>query len=118
MLYANSADADQMPPSAVSDLGLHCLPRSQKRDARLIWVIMLLAAPHFGIMFRWKKDWSTQCQDNVAGLCPPVSGANFIEKVYEGSSVSSCNLVIKCSNIDILLSCCEISQEDIRISIP
>ena len=24
--------------SAASDLGLHCLPRSQKRDARLIWV--------------------------------------------------------------------------------
>ena len=28
----------QMPHSATSDLGLHCLPRSQKRDTRLIWV--------------------------------------------------------------------------------
>ena len=28
-------DPDQIPHS---DLGLHCLPRSQKRDARLIWV--------------------------------------------------------------------------------
>ena len=24
--------------SAASDLGLHCLPGSQERDARLIWV--------------------------------------------------------------------------------
>ena len=37
-LYANSADPDQMPRSAVSDLGLHCLLRSQKRDAKHIWV--------------------------------------------------------------------------------
>ena len=29
---------DQTPRSAVSDLGLHCLPRSHKRDARLLWV--------------------------------------------------------------------------------
>ena len=27
-----------MPRSAASDLGLHCLPRSQKRNIRLIWV--------------------------------------------------------------------------------
>ena len=32
---------------------------------------------------------------------------------YEGCSGSSWNLVIKCSNIDILLSCFEISQVDI-----
>ena len=37
-LYANSVDHDQMPRSAASDLGLHCLPMSQKWDARLIWV--------------------------------------------------------------------------------
>ena len=35
---ANSADPDQTPHSVVSDLGLHCLPMSQKWDARLIWV--------------------------------------------------------------------------------
>ena len=34
----NSVDPDQTPRSAMSDLGLHCLPRSQKWDARLIWV--------------------------------------------------------------------------------
>ena len=28
----------QMPSSAVSDLGLHYLPVSHKKDARLIWV--------------------------------------------------------------------------------
>ena len=26
MAYPNSADPDQMPPAAASDLGLHCLP--------------------------------------------------------------------------------------------
>ena len=31
-------DPDQMPRSAASDLGLHCLPMSKKWDARLIWV--------------------------------------------------------------------------------
>ena len=37
-LLANSEDPDKMPHSAASDLGLHCLPMSQKRDSRLIWV--------------------------------------------------------------------------------
>ena len=27
-----------MPHSVASDLGLHCLPLSHKKDARLIWV--------------------------------------------------------------------------------
>ena len=38
ILLANSEDPDQTPRSAVSDLGLHCLPLSQKWNARLIWV--------------------------------------------------------------------------------
>ena len=37
-MLANSVDSDQMPRSAASDLSLHCLPMSQKWDARLIWV--------------------------------------------------------------------------------
>ena len=31
-------DTDQTPLSAPSDLGLHCLPLSHKKDAILIWV--------------------------------------------------------------------------------
>ena len=31
-------DPDQMPHSAASGLGLHCLPISNKKDARLKWV--------------------------------------------------------------------------------
>ena len=34
----NSGDPDQTPPFAASDLGLHCLPLSYKKDARLISV--------------------------------------------------------------------------------
>ena len=37
-MLANSVDPDQTPRSAASDLGLHFLPRSPKRDAWLIWV--------------------------------------------------------------------------------
>ena len=31
-------DPDQIPCSAASDLGLHCLPMPKKWDAGLIWV--------------------------------------------------------------------------------
>ena len=35
---AYSGDHDQTPRFAASDLGLHCLPMSHKKDAMLIWV--------------------------------------------------------------------------------
>ena len=38
ILKANSGDPDQTPHYVVSDLGLHCLPMSHKKDARLIWI--------------------------------------------------------------------------------
>ena len=38
ILKANSRDPDQTPHFAVSGLGLHCLPMSHKKGARLIWV--------------------------------------------------------------------------------
>ena len=37
-MQANSGDPDQTPHSVASDLGLHCLPMSHKKDARHIWV--------------------------------------------------------------------------------
>ena len=37
-MQANSGDPDNMLHSAVSGLGLHHLPTSHKKDARLIWV--------------------------------------------------------------------------------
>ena len=36
-LFANSGDPDQMPHSAASDLGLHCLPITLLRVSRLQW---------------------------------------------------------------------------------
>ena len=36
--FCNSGDPDQMPHTVASDLGMHCLPMSHKKDARLIWV--------------------------------------------------------------------------------
>ena len=46
-LYANSVDPYQTPCSAASDLGLHCLPRFQKGDARFIWVKSMLFKVNF-----------------------------------------------------------------------
>ena len=36
--FANSGDPDQMPRSAASDLGLHCLPVTLLQVSRLQWV--------------------------------------------------------------------------------
>ena len=37
-LFANSGDPDQMPHSAASDLGLHCLSITLLRVSGLQWV--------------------------------------------------------------------------------
>ena len=37
-LFANSGGPDQMPRSASSDLGLHCLPITHLRVSQLQWV--------------------------------------------------------------------------------
>ena len=37
-MQENSGDPDQTPHSVASDLGLHCLPMSHKKDARHIWI--------------------------------------------------------------------------------
>ena len=37
-LFANSGDPDQMPHSAASDLGLHCLPVTHLGVSNLQWV--------------------------------------------------------------------------------
>ena len=42
MLQANSGDPDQTPHSAASGMGLHCLPMSHKKDARLIHVLVII----------------------------------------------------------------------------
>ena len=37
-MRANCGDPDLSPHCVASDPGLHCLPISHKKDARLIWV--------------------------------------------------------------------------------
>ena len=37
-MQANSGDPDQTPRVSASDLDLHCLPLSHKKDARITWV--------------------------------------------------------------------------------
>ena len=41
-MLANSGDPGQTPRSVASDLGLHCLPMSHKKDAMLVWVKEIL----------------------------------------------------------------------------
>ena len=38
ILYVYSAEPDQTPHFAASDLGLHCLTVPHKKDTRLLWV--------------------------------------------------------------------------------
>ena len=38
---SNSGDPYQTPRSVASDLGLHCLSMSHKKDARRIWVKLI-----------------------------------------------------------------------------
>ena len=46
-MQANSGDTDQTPHSVASDLGLHYLPMSHKKDAWHIWVkIQLFCLSH------------------------------------------------------------------------
>ena len=59
----------QMRHSAASDLGLHCLPMSHKKGARLIWV-------------------NTQVRFHICDIC---SGSTcFLERIYTGILASRC----------------------------
>ena len=56
-MQANSGDPDQTPHSVASDLGLHYLPMSHKKDARHIWVKMQL----FASLIRVAEIWEVYC---------------------------------------------------------
>ena len=47
ILLANRRDPDQTPHSAVSELGLHCLSMSHRKDARLISIWVNNSCPNF-----------------------------------------------------------------------
>ena len=53
-MQANSGDPDQTPHSVVSDLGLHYLPMSHKKDARHIWVKRF---NYFAYLIRVAEIW-------------------------------------------------------------
>ena len=48
---------DQTPHSVASDLGLHYVPMSHKKDARHIWVKMQL----FSYLIRVAEIWEVYC---------------------------------------------------------
>ena len=63
-MQANNGYPDQTPHSVVSDLGLHYLPMSHKKDANHIWVKMQLfcfshkSCRNLGIIFLGTSDLS------------------------------------------------------------
>ena len=59
-MQANSGDPDQTPHSVASDLGLHYLPMSHKKDARQIWVKMQLFCLHM-YLIRVAEIWEVYC---------------------------------------------------------
>ena len=56
-MQANNGDPDQTPHSVASDLGLHYLPMSHKKDARHIWVKMQL----FCFSHKSLEIWEVYC---------------------------------------------------------
>ena len=64
LLNANSVvDVDQMPCSAVSDLGLRCLPISRLWDARCKWVNVVLLLVNTWLKTQMVNTWlKTQTQ--------------------------------------------------------
>ena len=46
LLFANSGEPHKTPHFAASDLVLHCLPMSHKKNARLIWVKITIILIH------------------------------------------------------------------------
>ena len=63
-LFANSGDPDQMPHSAASDLGLHCLPFTLLGVSRLQWVKSFSSSIHFE-MFSVKTKWASACKTDL-----------------------------------------------------
>ena len=57
-MQANSGDPDQTPHSVASDLGLHYLPMSHKKDARNIWV---KKCNYFAYLIRVAEIWKVYC---------------------------------------------------------
>ena len=73
-LFANSADPDQMPCSAASDLGLHCLPVILLGVSRLQWVIGEISSSiHGGLIMvsgqEANSDNLGKCFDFVHNNC-------------------------------------------------
>ena len=56
-LFANSGDPDQTPRSAVSDLGLHCLPITLLRVSRLQCVNSLAYLSNLPSVDASKNSW-------------------------------------------------------------
>ena len=61
-MFANSGDADQMPHSAASDLGLHCLPITLLGVSRLQWVVVVFNGCMFVLRFYGPVNPLVSCQ--------------------------------------------------------
>ena len=75
-MQAKGGDPDQTPHSVASDLGLHCLPMSLKKDARHIWVKMHL----FGYLIRVPEIWEVACWNNIPS--ESALGTSDLSKKY------------------------------------
>ena len=52
-LFTNNGDPDQMPRSAASDLGLHCLPITLLGVSRLQWINGISFNPFIPRFLKW-----------------------------------------------------------------
>ena len=59
-VFANSEDPDQMPCSAASDLGLHCLPITLNGVSRLQWLKCYSVDFFLSLIIKLKRIPSTE----------------------------------------------------------
>ena len=80
-LFANSRDPEQTPHSAVSDLGLHCLPIILLWVSRLQWINIILGemanSPHpeqtapiwdLHCLPFYQNSWCSKSEDNYHNI--------------------------------------------------
>ena len=77
---ANSGDPDQMPCYVAYDLGLHCLPMSNKNDTRLIY--------HFILSFIWGKEFKIHWAQRRYACCTLFPKTRIFWGVGEGARFS------------------------------
>ena len=111
-MYENSGEPDQTPRLVASDLGLHYLPMSHKKDDRLKWVN--------GRVFVCASCCPRCCQELVFDICHcrvscPIVFCDIVKTLYNDCK-NIYNVGSICTNIPVWLEF-EFNTKEIKFSI-